>query len=192
MDNVIVAMPNIEAAKKISEILKQRGIQTTAICTTASKILSQAHQLDSGIVICTTRFSDMYCTEIAQYLPDYFDMLLLSPKEEFEHCPLDVMKITMPCRSSDLLNTVEMMQMQLARRMKKNKSKGKKRSREEEEIIGNAKKILMERNHMSEPEAFRYIQKCSMDSGTNMVETAQMILSFEVTPNPSLKKKLPR
>ena len=85
-----------------------------------------------------------------------------------------------------------MMQMQLARRMKKNKSKGKKRSREEEEIIGNAKKILMERNHMSEPEAFRYIQKCSMDSGTNMVETAQMILSFEVTPNPSLKKKLPR
>ena len=27
-------------------------------------------------------------------------------------------------------------------------------------------------------EAHRYIQKCSMDSGTNMVETAQMILSM--------------
>lgn len=36
--------------------------------------------------------------------------------------------------------------------------------------------ILMQRNHLSEEEAYRYIQKSSMDSGTNMVETAQMIL----------------
>ena len=41
-----------------------------------------------------------------------------------------------------------------------------------------AKKLLMERNGMSENEAHRYIQKCSMDSGTNMVETAQMVISL--------------
>ena len=29
---------------------------------------------------------------------------------------------------------------------------------------------------MTEDEAYRHIQKCSMDSGTNMVETAQMLL----------------
>ena len=33
---------------------------------------------------------------------------------------------------------------------------------------------------MTEPEAFRYIQKCSMDSSTNMVETAQMIILLQV------------
>lgn len=52
----------------------------------------------------------------------------------------------------------------------------KKRSVEEQEYIDKAKKILIEQKQMSEPEAFRYIQKCSMDSGTNMVETAQMII----------------
>ncbi len=31
---------------------------------------------------------------------------------------------------------------------------------------------------MTESEAHRYIQKCSMDSGTNLVETAQMILAL--------------
>ena len=46
----------------------------------------------------------------------------------------------------------------------------------EQNYINNAKWLLMERNHMTEQEAFRYIQKSSMDSGTNMVETAQMIL----------------
>ena len=34
----------------------------------------------------------------------------------------------------------------------------------------------MDRNHLTEEAAYRYIQKCSMDNGTNMVETAQMIL----------------
>ena len=36
----------------------------------------------------------------------------------------------------------------------------------------------MERNHMDEEEAHRYLQKCSMDSGTNLAETAQMVLSM--------------
>ena len=36
----------------------------------------------------------------------------------------------------------------------------------------------MGRNHMTEEEAHRYLQKCSMDSGTNMVETAMMVLSM--------------
>ena len=34
----------------------------------------------------------------------------------------------------------------------------------------------MLRNHMTEAQAHRYIQKCSMDSGTDMTETAYMIL----------------
>ena len=38
------------------------------------------------------------------------------------------------------------------------------------------KRLLMEKNQMTEEEAYRHIQKCSMDSGTNMVETAQMLL----------------
>ena len=36
----------------------------------------------------------------------------------------------------------------------------------------------MERNNLTEEEAHRYIQKCSMDNATNMVETAQMILTL--------------
>ena len=37
---------------------------------------------------------------------------------------------------------------------------------------------MMERNRMTEPEAHKYLQKCSMDSGTNLVETAQMVLTL--------------
>jgi response regulator NasT len=36
----------------------------------------------------------------------------------------------------------------------------------------------MERNRMTEEDAHRYLQKCSMDSGTSIVETAQMVLAM--------------
>ena len=61
-------------------------------------------------------------------------------------------------------------------RKRKEKKKPKARSWKEQNYISNAKMMLMQRNHLSEDEAYRYIQKSSMDSGTNMVETAQMLL----------------
>lgn len=48
----------------------------------------------------------------------------------------------------------------------------------DEKAIKDAKELLMARNHMTEEEAHRYLQKTSMDSGTNLVETAQMVLSM--------------
>ena len=44
-------------------------------------------------------------------------------------------------------------------------------------IIDTAKLMLMEKINMTAQEAFRYIQKCSMDSGNTMVESATMVMS---------------
>ena len=49
---------------------------------------------------------------------------------------------------------------------------------EEAATIAKAKALLMERNSMTEEEAHRYLQKHSMDNSTNMVETAQMVLTM--------------
>ena len=49
---------------------------------------------------------------------------------------------------------------------------------EQKAVIAQAKALLMERSRMSEEEAHRYLQKSSMDSGTNMLETAQMVLTI--------------
>ena len=89
--------------------------------------------------------------------------------------PPDVLGLALPLRVQELVSTVRMMeegsQSNLSRRKKK-----KERTEKERNYIRNAKYLLMDQNHLSEEEAHRYLQKCSMDSGTNMVETAQMIL----------------
>ena len=176
MGSIIIALPKIEDAKHISDILKRRGIETSVICTTASTVLSQVHQLNNGIVICGSRFTDMHYTQLYEYLPEYFEMLLLASPTVLETCPSGIMTLAFPIKPADLAGTVEMMLTQQRRKLKKQKASPEKRTEQEQNYINNAKWVLMERNNMTEQEAFRYIQKSSMDSGTNMVETAQMIL----------------
>ena len=73
-----------------------------------------------------------------------------------------------------------MMTMDIARELKRRKkTQPKRRTAGEEKIINKAKALLMERNQMTENDAHKYIQKLSMDSGNNLVETAEMILTFE-------------
>lgn len=178
MGSIIVALPKIEDAKNISGILRRRGLETDFLCTTASQVLSKVNQLDSGVVICGSKLKDMHYTQLAEYLPDNFEMLLMASVAVLETCPPGIMSLSYPIKGGDLIGTVEMMLEQQARRYKRLKQNSKKRTEQEENYIKNAKWLLMERNNMTEQEAFRYIQKSSMDSGTNMVETAQMILTL--------------
>ena len=122
------------------------------------------------------RLSDMGYLEIKECMPTGFEMLLLASQGILCQVPDSVLCVEMPVKASDLINTVHMMLTQRERRRRKQNKKTKSRSWKDQNYISNAKLVLMQRNHLSEEDAYRYIQKCSMDSGTNMVETAQMIL----------------
>ena len=84
----------------------------------------------------------------------------------------------MPVKAYDLMNTMNMMLRNMGQRRRKRRLDRKTRDSRQQEVISQAKELLMARNNMSEAEAHRYLQKSSMDSGTNMVETAQMVLSI--------------
>lgn len=177
MVNIIVALPKMEDAKGIRGVLMKNGFQVTVVCATGAQVLSQIQDLNDGIVICGYKMTDMIYTELHDCLPDGFDMLLLASQAVVnERRCGDIMSLSMPLKVYDLVNTVEMMCRTITRRRRRDRLKPKQRNPEEEALIKEAKELLMNRNHVTEQEAHRYIQKSSMDSGTNMVETAQMIL----------------
>lgn len=174
--SIVVALPKIEDAKKIRTILLRHGFSVASVSSTGAGALSSITELDGGILICGYRLNDMYYRDVLEYLPRHFEMLLLASARVIAEAPSAVLSVEMPIRTGNLVNTVEMMLTQLERRRKKEQKKPKPRSFKEQNYISNAKMLLMERNHLSEEEAYRYIQKSSMDSGTNMAETAQMVL----------------
>lgn len=157
----------------------QNGYHVNAVCTTGAQTLQSAEELGGGIVVCGYRFVDMMYTELHEYLPAQFEMLLVaSPANCGNRDVENLVCLSTPLKVNELLQTIEMMEYTITRRRKKARQAPKERTEEENALIQKAKALLMERNNLSEEEAHRYMQKRSMDNGTGLTETAQMILSL--------------
>lgn len=183
MGNILITMPKTEDSLRIEKLLQSRGVQLdTEICQTGSEILRLVNDRDFGVVICTGRLKDMSCSELSEYLPITFGLIVLTNDVSLELYSDSAIKLMMPFKAGELISTIEVMTQGFFRRDRKKKKpehKPKERSAEEQQIIDKAKLMLIDRNGMSEPEAFRYIQKTSMDTGRTMLETAQMILLMD-------------
>lgn len=179
MISVIVVFPKLEEAKSIKNLLVRNGIDVLAACTTAAQVINLADDLDYGIVVSGYKLVDMMYDELRGCLPQYFDMLLIASKRYYSECiNEDVVCMSMPIKAADLVENVRIMYDKLYIDMKRRKSKPAVRSKEEQQVIAHAKMMLAQRKSMTEEEAHRYIQKKSMDNGTNLVETAHMILDI--------------
>lgn len=108
-------------------------------------------------------------------------MLLVASPARLQECSIgNIMCLAMPIHTHELVSTLETMLLELSRPLRRSrKPQPKKRTQKEQKTIEDAKALLMERNNLSEEEAHKYIQKLSMDSGNNLVETAEMILAFD-------------
>ena len=179
MNSIIVVLPKPEDGKSIRNLLSRHGYDVTAVCTQGSQVLNYIDMMNDGIIVSGYKFSDMYYFDLKNSLPEGFDMLLLATQRVCSECgDRDIVCVSMPLKVHDLMNTLEMMCMNQTRRRKKLRAKPKQRSEAEKKVLWEATSILMERNHMTEEEAHRYIQKCSMDSGTSLTETAEMVISM--------------
>ena len=177
MINIITAFSRSNEAKSIKDLLVRSGFNCTGIASTGAEVLNLADDLVDGIVVCGYKFPDMLYDELKEYLGENFDMLLVTKRASLvERENTGVICLEMPLKVNDLIDTLSMMVENAERRRRKRRETPRFRSTEEQEIINAAKALLMERNSMSEDEAHKYLQKSSMDSGTNMVESAQMVL----------------
>lgn len=177
MTNVVVVFPKLEDAKNLKNLLVRNGYNVAAVCTTAAQAIHCADGLVNGVLLSAYKLPDMMYSELKDYLPPGFDMVLLVSRNHLSECG-DVVTMPMPFAVRDLLNTMDMVSQAVLRRKRKIRQQPVKRNEEDRKIIEEAKAILMERNRLTEEEAHRYIQKNSMDSGNSLVETAHMLLAM--------------
>ena len=179
MINVVVVFPKLEDAKSIRNLLVRNGYNVNAVCVNGAQALTAADQLGSGVIVCGYRYPDMMYDELYENVSPAFEMLLVASARVVEEGILEgVVSVTMPLKMHELINSLEMVIGHLERRRKRKRFQPPQRREKEKKIIAEAKALLMDRNHMSEEEAHRYLQKTSMDSGTNLVETAEMLFAL--------------
>ncbi|MBR1857162.1 MAG: ANTAR domain-containing protein [Oribacterium sp.] len=178
--NIVVAFARSKDIQNFKSILKRGGYDSVSAYTSGVQALSAMDDLGSGVIICGYRLSDMLYSDLLHDLPPYFKMLLIASKgyAPTENMGDNLIYLESPFQVSNLFSTISIMSDGIRSLRKKAKERRKHRSEEEIRTIDKAKALLMERHHMTEPEAHKYLQKCSMDSGTNMLEAAEMIISL--------------
>ncbi|MCQ2499056.1 MAG: ANTAR domain-containing protein [Lachnospiraceae bacterium] len=172
MGCILIAMPKYEDANRISDMIRRSGeaIETRP-CQNGNEVLRTLSNQDVSAVICTKQLKDMGYEELSTYLPNNVYMILLTKDSGFVPFSSNIISLVMPFKTEDLLGTIRKVVPEVFER-----PKVVKRSAQDKILIEKAKMLLMDKENMTEPEAFRYIQKTSMDTGRTMLETAQMVL----------------
>lgn len=179
MTNIIVAFSKPEDAKSIKNIIVRNGFPVVAVCNSGAQAISSLDGLHGGIIVSGYRFGDMLYSDLRELMPREFAMLLVaSARRVGDALPDGVTWLPMPLMVHDLMEALLGLDEELSRRRRAARQKPAERSEGDRQAITRAKELLMERNSMTESEAHRYIQKCSMDSGSSMVETAQKLISL--------------
>lgn len=183
MSVILLAFSGKKTSEKIRSVLLRSGWTDVRIVSGGGEALREMGKQSSGILICPVRMRDMDYHEVLRSLPDFYQILLIDSAQNVSgRREENVMALTLPVAVRDITSTVGMMLADIdhawVRERKRRRNIPRKRSPEEQKVLDEAKHFLMDRNHMTEPEAFRYIQKNSMDTGRTMQETAEMILTF--------------
>lgn len=181
MTGIIVVFPNRDNAVHIRNLLVRGGLTVTGVFTAGAQAISHADAFDEGIVVCGYKLKDMMYMELRECLPPDFEMLLVASQEKWGGSLEEgVAGLPMPLKAYELIHTLQTMLEDVEQRKRRRKAERAKRGRTpaHQEIIRRAKELLMERKQMTEEEAHRYLQKSSMDSGRDMAESAEMVLSM--------------
>ena len=177
MGNIIVVFPRLEDGKSIKNLLVRRGFSVPYVCTTGGHALECMDSLHGGIVISGYKLPDMMYHHLYEAMPPGFEMLLVaSGKAAGDSADRGIPSVAMPLRVHELLEAVELLEIRMDRARRKKRRQPRDRKPEEQAVIDRAKQMLMERSHLTEREAHRYLQKRSMDSGNTLAETAEMAL----------------
>lgn len=176
MGFIVIAMPRREDAVRLKQIVIRNGLWDQIMtCSTGNEVVQAIQEKEINLIITTRKLKDMSYEELSSYLPYDLSMIILVKDPSLILFSSNVIPLELPLKMEKLTLT-------LRRLLPDNRavriSRKPKRSPEEQKVIDDAKTMLMEQKNLSEPDAFRYIQKNSMDTGKSMFETAQMILLF--------------
>lgn len=174
MHKIILAFGNDNNRNRIAEILEAGGYPPIKLCKTGKEAIRAAKNIGGGIIICSYKLIDMTADDLAYDIGDVGTILAVGNPTMLELCENEsICKLPTPLKKQDLFSSLEM----LAELHYKKSAVVPQRSDSEMEAIQQAKLVLMEKCSMTEPEAHRFIQKKSMDSGFKMSTTAKLILN---------------
>ena len=184
--NVLIVMKNKETVDQMSGILAARGCNVTDTCTGGMQGLRSAGTRPCDIALVGFSLPDMTGLAFAEALAGIStaSVLLVVPPEQMSFVrhnagQLDVTCLPRPVTPQALATSIDML-LQFRERYQRMQEEARKLKSglEQRNLAEKAKQALMKSMGLTESEAWRHIQKQSMDTGKPLGQVARHILDI--------------
>jgi len=163
---IVIAGPSEASRTQLNRLLASSGHSVFRLCASEGELRRTLTECEDGIVL----ISGMQPDDLAADFEDRFHFLLIGRPETLNACESPrVFKLAYPCPGSAVLGAVEMLSqlhyMRLPHRQGRDRA-----------LVEDAKRMLMHRDGVDEPEAHRRMQQYAMRHGIKMTDYAQLLL----------------
>lgn len=180
MSSILIANSNADYAKKIAAVLHSGGLNVSGVCTAGSQVIDFTNRhYHGGVVVCSSRLMDMAALDLPKVVGSNYDFLFIVKSQQPDIADsLSCVSLMQPLNRMSLISSVNMLLSIADYSSLTIKKKIASGILDEKQIIEQAKNLLIERNNFTEPQAYRFIQKRSMDTSKKMIEIAMIILNL--------------
>lgn len=166
MARIVIASPSEASRAQLSRLLASSGHSVFRICASEGELRRTLTECEDGIVL----ISGMQPDDIAADFGASFHFLLIGRPETLNACESPrVFKLAYPCPGSAVLGALEMLSqlhyMRLPHRQGRDRA-----------LVEDAKRLLMQKHGIDEPEAHRQMQQYAMRHGVKMTDYAAQLL----------------
>ena len=166
MARIIIVGASEATRTQLSRLLASSGHSTFRVCASEGELRRTLTECEDGVVL----VSGLQPDDVASDFEGRFKFLLIGRPETLNACEsAQVFKLAYPCSGSAVLGAVEMLtqlhSMQLPHR------RGRDRA-----LVEEAKRLLMNRYRIDEPEAHRRMQQYAMRHNMKMTDYAAQLL----------------
>jgi len=171
-------------------VLKEKGFEVAGEGTSGKGALRLAKETAPDVILMAVGLADMDGVRAAQAIMEESPLPVILLTSHYDAETIERTKgagvmayLIKPLREEELLPTVELAISRFAEFVSlRRENEDLKKTLEARKAIERAKGILMQRQGLSEAEAFALIQKKSMDTRKSMAEIAQaIVLTEEIT-----------
>lgn len=182
--SVLLVLRQQETIDQIKSILTPRGCVIVDACTSGMQALRLAGLYDIDIAVVGFSLSDMPGMTFAHDLQSMHScsVVMITPPDQENYVrqgagTSDIICLPRPVSPQSLLTAVDvMLQYRVRIRHMEEETRKLRQNLERRALAEKAKTVLMNTLQMSEAEAWRTIQKQSMDTGKPLTEVAEGIL----------------
>jgi AmiR/NasT family two-component response regulator len=182
---VLIAEDEALIRLDLREMLEEEGFQVVGEAADGEQAVALARELSPDLVICDVKMPKMDGIAAAAQITDAriapVVMLTAFSQRDLIERARDagaMAYLVKPFQKRDLLPAIEMAASRFAEiRALESEVSGLRERLEARKLIERAKGALMTRHRLSEPEAFRWIQRAAMDNRTSMRAVAELVLS---------------